>query len=86
MGLLSDEIHVMRADRTKVMITTARLPLHRDQANNQLGRPSAHGLIWFMTELWSRAQPHASAPPGRFLSSKLLGNVPPRYMLRTDPP
>ena len=45
----------MRADWIKLMIVAARLPLRRDPANNQLERPSAHGLIWFST--WLLADP-----------------------------
>ena len=35
------------------MIAAARLPLRSDPANNQLERPSAHGLIWLSTWLLS---------------------------------
>jgi hypothetical protein len=43
----------MRADWINLLIAAARLPLRRDPANNQLERPSAHGLIVFSTGLLS---------------------------------
>ncbi len=43
----------MHADWIKLMIAAARLPLRSDPANNQLERPSAHGLIWLSTWLLS---------------------------------
>lgn len=36
----------MRTDWIKLMIAAARLPLRKDQANNQFERPKAHGRIW----------------------------------------
>jgi hypothetical protein len=48
----------MRADWIKLMIAAARLPLRRDPANNQLERPSAHGLIVFSTGLLSMGTAH----------------------------
>lgn len=43
----------MRADRIKVMIAAARLPLRRYPSNNQLERTTAHGLIVLSTGLLS---------------------------------
>jgi hypothetical protein len=38
----------MRADWIKLMLAVARLPLRSNPANNQLERPSAHGLSLFV--------------------------------------
>ncbi|MCY1411602.1 hypothetical protein D9M71_269910 [compost metagenome] len=43
----------MRADWIRLMIAAARLPLRSDPANSQFERPSAHGRIWFSTQLLS---------------------------------
>ena len=49
----TDHTHSCVHDWIKPMIAAARLPLRSDQANNQLERPSAHGLIWLSTWLLS---------------------------------